>query len=177
MAVSLIVIVYLLCAIAANNIVAIFGQQALVYTAAILIPFDLTARDYLHTKWQNDGLMLKVKMTALIIGGSLLSYVTNPDIKLVAIASATSFLLAGAIDYLVYQILIKKPLYVKMNMSNIASSIVDSLIFPFIAFGAIVWSLSIAQAAIKILGGFVWAALLSYLIMKVKTNGKNRSTD
>jgi uncharacterized PurR-regulated membrane protein YhhQ (DUF165 family) len=46
-----------------------------------------------------------------------------------------------------------------MNGSNAVSSIVDSVVFPTIAFASVNWDLSLVQAASKFIGGIVWSVL------------------
>lgn len=156
------IVSYLMAVVAANALVSKFGQAALPYTAFVLIPFDLFARDVLHEEWKK-GSSLWVKMLGLIVAGSLLSYVTSFASARVSLASASAFLISGAVDSFVYWLLDKRPKYVKMNGSNFCSACSDSIIFPLIAFGAISPWLSVGQAASKFVGGFVWTLLFLLL--------------
>jgi hypothetical protein len=45
--------------------------------------------------------------------------------------------------------------------SNVAGAAVDSLIFPTLAFGALMPAIVLAQFAAKVAGGAVWAYLMS----------------
>lgn len=143
----------------ANLVVARLGQAALVATAFLLIPFDMAARDVLHERWQ--GRALWRRMAALVATGGAISYAVNADARGVAIASAVAFVLAGATDTLIYAVLHERKPIIKMNASNAASAVVDSLVFPLTAFGALDVALSSSQAALKFVGGAVWSLLLT----------------
>ena len=58
------------------------------------------------------------------------------------------------------QYLIRKPWLIKSNGSNLASSAVDSLAFPLIAFGAFMPMVVLGQFAAKVFGGAIWAWML-----------------
>lgn len=152
------VIAYLGAACAANAAVTLFGYAALPYTAAALIPFDLTARDVLHDRWRGDHLWLR--MAALVAAGSLLSWLFCNGSPAVCVASAAAFGIAGIVDACVYAALHATPRAVRMNASNLASSVADSLCFPLIAFGVLSPSLAAAQVCLKVLGGAAWTAAI-----------------
>ena len=143
--------------VTANLGVLVFGQKALPFTAFILIPFDMVVRDVLHDRWRRKN-RLWVNMAKLIVTGGLISFALEWEVYRIAIASCLGFLSAGYIDAMVYQRLIYKPRLVRMNCSNLASSIADSLVFPFIAFG---WEMSLwlsaTQAMSKFFGGAAWS--------------------
>lgn len=144
--------------IAANLIVNKFGQQGLLITATLLIPFDLTARDSLHMRWEHRG--LKTKMFFLIATGGILTYLIDRGSAQVAIASSSSFIISGVVDYIAFELLIKRSRALAMNVSNIVSGSLDSIVFPFIAFGAVSGSLSFQQAVLKGIGGLFWVWVL-----------------
>lgn len=149
---------YLLAAVAANLIVFIFGPTVLPITAFFLIPFDLCARDALQERWKGNN--LRQRMIALILAGSILTAIINVGAYRIALASFTAFAIAGCIDWLVYTLMSRRHRLAKMNGSNVASSIADSIIFPAIAFGIFSVSLSASQAASKIIGGVVWSFII-----------------
>lgn len=152
---------YLLAAVAANLSVAAFGQRALIVTALVLIPFDLTARDVLHERWR--GKRLALRMAALVGGGALLSAVFSRGAARVALASFSAFACAGATDAAVFARFRGRSFAVRAFASNAASAVVDSLIFPMIAFGSLDPSLSAWQAGTKIVGGGAFAFAASKL--------------
>lgn len=152
---------YLLAACAANTLVTIFGPLALPFTGFFLIPFDLTARDYLHERWQGNWLFMR--MAALVLSGSLLAWLFGGGSREVCIASGASFLLSGAADSIVYFLLKYRSIWVKMNASNLASSVVDSIAFPLIAFGGISLGIMSSQVILKVAGGLLWVWLFIYV--------------
>lgn len=153
------VILYLAAIVAANLSVAHFGPPAVIINAFLFIGLDLTARDKLHEKWQ--GRKLPVKMAALIATGSALSWALNRDAGIIAVASFVAFAAAGVVDTAVFQSLIRSRRMIKINGSNVAAALVDSLVFPTIAFGAIIPSLIIGQFIAKVGGGFVWSLIIA----------------
>jgi len=149
------IIGYLAAAVAANTLVSAYGPWALLITATVMIPLDLTTRDVLHEQWLDDHLW--PRMAALVVAGSVLSFLTAS--RAVCWASMAAFAAASVTDALVYQRLHHRTASVKMNMSNIAAALVDSTVFPFIAFGLINPALTFSQASLKILGGICWTIL------------------
>lgn len=150
---------YLLAIVLANLLVAQFGKISVLWVGFLFIGFDLTARDKLHEAWNGDRLI--VKMGLLIASGSILSWFINRNAGLIAIASFTAFGSAAIVDTLVYQLLHKQDYLLKVNGSNIVSAMVDSLVFPTIAFGGFLPSVTLGQFAVKVLGGMVWVWLIS----------------
>jgi hypothetical protein len=67
---------------------------------------------------------------------------------------------AGVTDTIVYQALHKRAWMVKVNGSNVASAMVDSIVFPTIAFGAFLPLIVLGQFAAKVGGGFMWAWII-----------------
>lgn len=149
---------YLVAIILANLSVAHFGPASTIVNAFLFIGLDLTSRDALHEAWHRKNLF--IKMLALIATGSILSYILNRDAGPIAIASFAAFGAAGIVDALVYQFLHNKPWMVKVNGSNVFSALVDSLVFPTIAFGAFMPLIVLGQFAAKVAGGFIWSAVL-----------------
>lgn len=148
---------YLTAIIAANLSIVYFGPAAAVWNALILISLDLTARDSLHEQWQ--GRALWPRMLGLIAAGSILSYWLNADARTIAIASFAAFSLAGISDAAIYQVLGERDRLVKMNGSNVVSSIVDTVAFVLLA-GLPLWVIP-GQIIAKILGGLVWSWILT----------------
>jgi hypothetical protein len=105
-------------------------------------------------------------MFVLIFSGSMISYLINKDAKQIAIASCASFFIAGSFDFIVYQVLKGHSRAFKMNASNIVSAIIDSLVFPWIAFKMIDPAFSLGQSSLKIFGGIFWTLVLDSLIKK-----------
>jgi hypothetical protein len=138
--------------VAANLIVVALGPWVMPFNGFFLIGLDLALRDWLHVRvraWQ---------MGALIAATGLLTYLLNPAAQFIAIASAVSFAVAAVADWLVF---LRMPgtWFQRSASSNAAGALVDSALFPLLAFG----SLSVAPALFlaKLAGGTAWAWLLS----------------
>lgn len=153
------VLLYLAAIVGANLIIATFGPSASIVTALLLIGLDLSLRDKLHDRWQEEG-ALWLKMGTLIAVGSLLSYLLNADTARIAIASCAAFGLAAAADALVYGRLIRHRFLVRANGSNVAGALLDSIVFPSLAFGALLPWIIAGQFAAKVVGGALWAFVL-----------------
>jgi len=154
---SILVFSYLAAIVAANNLVTYMGVNALLITAFFLIPFDLVARDQLQDSWQ--GKFLFVKMSALILSGSLIAYLLNKETENISKASAISFMIAGGIDFFIYSLLKSRHRLIKMNLSNVGSAICDSIVFQVLAFGSLSYSIAAQQSALKLFGGLFWSLL------------------
>lgn len=161
----MIIVAYLGAIVAANLLVAHFGQEALLVTATVLIPFDLTARDVLHERWSEAG-KLRLRMALLVLSGSAITAAMNIGAARVAIASAVAFAVAATVDAVVYSAAANRSRMFRMNASNAASATLDSVVFPLIAFGAIEPALSASQAMLKVAGGAAWAFLLGRVLSR-----------
>ena len=166
-----IVFLYLAAIVIANLSVTHFGKWALPFTAFILIPFDLVARDVLHERWASNSILgLYYRLGALICGGALLSFLINQDAKNVAIASCVTFFAVGLVNTLVYQALRSHVTRIaRMNISNAVAAFVDSALFPLIALGIFEYQLFFSQSGSKIVGGIVWAYIFVKGIEKWKS--------
>jgi len=147
-------IVYILSICLANLSVYKFGPSVTPVNPFLLIGLDFVIRDKLHEK------IGVIKMLVLVAAAGLFSFYINPASDMIAIASVCAFSAASLTDATVYQALIRKPWMIKSNGSNVASSAVDSLAFPIIAFGACMPLVVISQFAAKVFGGAVWSWLL-----------------
>lgn len=147
-------IIYISAICAANYSASAFGPAITPLNAFLLIGLDFVIRDKLH---ERIGI---ARMMALISVAGVISFSINPATDMIAIASVSAFALASITDTAVYQALIRKPWMVKANGSNVASSAVDSLAFPLIAFGAFMPMVVIGQFAAKVFGGAIWAWMM-----------------
>ncbi len=153
------VLTYLGAIVAANVLVAAFGPRMSIINAFVFIGFDITSRDKLHELWHGAG--LKRKMAALILAGSVLSWLADGAAGKIAFASFVSFMVSATLDTVVYSLLAKYTRSVRINGSNIISSAADSVIFPGLAFGfPLLWSIALAQFIAKLVGGFAWSWIL-----------------
>lgn len=151
---------YLAAIVAANLTISHYGPTASIFTAFALIGLDLTVRDALHERWTLEGRRLARAMGALILAGSTLTYVANAGARQIAVASAVAFAASLTVDALAFHRLRRYGRFEAWNGSNIVSALVDSAIFPTLAFGAILPDVMAGQVAAKIAGGLVWALVL-----------------
>ena len=151
------IILYLGAIVGANLIVTQFGPSASIVTAFLFIGLDLTSRDKLHQQWHGNGLLWK--MTALVAVGSALSYLLNADAAQIAIASTVAFSAAAIVDTIVYHVLRHRPQWQRVNGSNVPSALVDSILFPTIAFGVFMPVIVLGQFVAKVGGGFIWSMI------------------
>jgi hypothetical protein len=154
----LFVSIYVAAITAANLSVAAFGPAVTPINAFLLIGLDLSLRDKLHDRWA--GRQLWPRMLAMIVGAGVISYALNPATGTIALASVVAFTVAGLVDAIVYQGLLGRPYLVRANGSNSAGALVDSLVFPTIAFGGFLPAIVALQFAAKVAGGFVWSLAL-----------------
>lgn len=152
------VVMYLVAIVMANLLVAAFGTKMVIVNAFVLIGLDLTARDRLHDAWRGGHLWWK--MFLLIGAGSVLSYILNRDAGQIALASFVAFAAAGVIDAIIYHLLGRYPRWMRVNGSNVPSALVDSIVFPTVAFGGFLPWITLGQFAAKVAGGFVWSLVL-----------------
>lgn len=152
------VLMYLAAIVAANLTVAMWGPSMTVVNAFLFIGLDLTARDKLHDAWHGNGLVWK--MGALIATGSVLSWLLNQAAAQIALASFVAFAAASVVDTVAYHLLRHRVWWQRVNGSNVLSAAVDSVLFPTIAFGALLPVIVLGQFAAKVLGGAVWSWIL-----------------
>jgi hypothetical protein len=154
----ILVAVYLAAIVAANLLAAEFGPAITIWNAFFLIGLDLTTRDRLHDRW--DGRQLALRMAGLIAAGGLISWVINRDAGPIALASVVAFTLAATCDALVYYRFRERPWLERANASNVVGAAVDSVVFPWLAFGALLPWVTLGQFLAKVGGGFLWSLVL-----------------
>lgn len=144
------VVLYAAAIVAANLSAAAFGPAITPINAFFLIGLDLTLRDWLHVRvkpWQ---------MLIVIAASGAISYALNPATGTIAVASAIAFTGAALVDWLVFTR--AKGTWLRRSMkSNVAGAGVDSLLFPTLAFGAVMPLIVAGQFAAKVAGGALWA--------------------
>lgn len=145
----------------ANLLVATFGPSVTPINAFVLIGLDLALRDWLHLR------LKQVQMGALILATGCVTYLLNPAAGMIAVASAISFTVAAIADWSAFSTT-RGSWLKKANVSNLAGAAVDSLLFPTIAFGALLPKIVAMQFVAKVVGGALWAFIIS--------KGVNRGT-
>jgi uncharacterized PurR-regulated membrane protein YhhQ (DUF165 family) len=152
--------IYAAAMLLANLTVAAFGPSVTPINAFVLIGLDLVLRDWLH-------LRLKAwLMGALIAATGLLTYLLNPAAQSIAIASAVAFSVAALADWLTFKAT-HGSWFKRSCVSNTVGAAVDSLIFPTMAFGALMPEIVLLQFVAKTLGGAMWAYLLKPKVAEV----------
>lgn len=148
------ILIYAAAMTLANLSVTAFGPAISPVNAFVLIGLDLALRDWLHVRlkaWQ---------MLALIVASGALTYLLNPAAGKIAVASSAAFTAAALVDWATFARLRGSWLF-RANGSNVAGAAVDSLIFPTLAFGALLPHIVELQFVAKVAGGAAWAALLN----------------
>ena len=188
------VLAYLGAIVAANLLVTTFGPAVVIVNAFLFIGLDLTCRDKLHDAW--EGRDLWTRMLALIAAGGFISYLVNVDAGPIALASCVAFALASLADAATYWWLSRKVTtttkdeyvgysrtittrrfskFERVNGSNVVGAAVDSLVFPTLAFGALLPVIVLGQFVAKVAGGFVWFFILN-TITRAAANTAARRT-
>lgn len=146
--------VYATAVIAANLLVAQFGPSVTPINSFFLIGLDLALRNYLAFK------MNKVQMALMIVGTGCLSYLANPATGQIAIASGVAFTLAALADWATFNTVTGQ--WMKRNLAgNSIGALVDSIVFPTIAFGGLMPVIVAAQFIAKVAGGTAWGYLIN----------------
>ena len=159
MSLTIAILAYAAAMTAANLLIAHFGPWISPFNAFFLIGLDLALRDWLHVRlraWQ---------MGALIASTGLLTYALNPAAGMIAVASACAFSAAALVDWATFTRLRGSWLF-RANGSNVAGAAVDSIIFPTLAFGALMPHIVLLQFVAKVCGGAIWAALLARTVRR-----------
>ena len=139
--------------IAANLLVAQFGSSITPVNAFFLIGLDLALRNYLSLK------MNRYQMVAMILGTGALSYAINPATGMIAIASGVAFTAAALADWATFNTVTGN--WMKRNFAgNSVGALIDSVIFPTIAFGSLMPIIVLTQFAAKVAGGAMWGYLI-----------------
>ena len=142
--------VYAMAMTLANLSIAEFGRVAIPINAFLLIGLDLALRDWLHVRikaWQ---------MAALIAFSGALTFALNPAAGHIAIASACAFMAAALADWAVFARMRGSGM-ARANGSNVAGALVDSIVFPAMAFGGLDPLIVAQMFAAKVAGGAMWA--------------------
>jgi hypothetical protein len=143
----------------ANLSIAQWGPWVSPINAFLFIGLDFALRDLIHERLKTH------QMGLLIAATGLLTYVLNPAAGIIAIASAVSFTGASVVDWGVFT-KASGTWFKRSTKSNVAGAAVDSLLFPTIAFGALMPQIVLAQFLAKVAGGVAWGFLINKLLVK-----------
>jgi hypothetical protein len=159
--------IYIAAMVTANLLVWWLGPWFSPINAFVLIGLDLTMRDVMHER------LTRVQLAAVVIVGGFLTWALNPAARMIAIASASAFILAALADWFTYSLLQGKPWLVRANGSNVVGAAVDSIIFPTLAFGVFLPAIIALQFAAKVAGGAIWSLVMRPLIYKPLKSADN----
>ena len=157
------VALYLAAIAAANLLAAQLGPNVTVATAFLLIGFDFSCRDYLQARW--EGRTLWLRMLVLIAAGGLISWFLNRDAAQIAVASTVAFVLSSSVDAVVFALIGKRVgRLLRWNGTNLVGAGIDSVLFPTLAFGALLPAVVIGQYVAKVAGGLLWSVVLIHAL-------------
>lgn len=155
---------YLTAIVAANLALAsqIFGPATLYINSFLFIGFDLICRDLLHDRWSGRTGLGGYRMVALILAGGVITSLLNQQASKIALASVLAFVCTGTADTLVYAIgcAIGQARFNRITISNIFGAILDSLIFPFVAYHTVDPQVTTAMIIAKVSGGIFWCVVM-----------------
>ena len=153
------ILIYAAAMTAANLSIAHFGPWVSPINAFLLIGLDLALRDWLHVR-------LKAWQMLVLIGATgALTYALNNAAGMISIASSVAFTSAALVDWATFARLRGSWLY-RANRSNVAGAAVDSVLFPTLAFGALIPHIVALQFVAKVAGGAIWSVLLERTLQR-----------
>ena len=150
---------YLIAVVLANLGVYYLGPRWVPVIGFVAIGFDLTCRDLIHEAWH--GRRLALRMGLLIGAGSALTVLIHPQAGRVAWASLLAFGLSAVADSAIFEMLFHRARLVRINGSNVGGAMVDSVVFPTVAFGMFMPWIVAGQFLAKVAGGFLWSLVLT----------------
>jgi hypothetical protein len=148
----------------ANLLTAAYGPDWSIICAFALIGPTLLLRDVLHDRWRTGRAW---KMGALIATGGALAYLASPDAGTIGMASCVAFALAETADGVVYHLARFWPWAERASASNLVGAAVDSVVFPYLAFGGLLWSVTVGQFGAKVAGAAILVLLVERRRRKV----------
>jgi uncharacterized PurR-regulated membrane protein YhhQ (DUF165 family) len=158
MARAFLVLAWLAAITSANLITAHYGPNASVLVAFVFVGFTLVIRDRLHDLWTERR---AAKMAALIATGAALAYIASPAAGVIGLASGAAFAAAELVDSIAYHAVRRWDWFRRSNFSNLFGAAVDSIVFPTIAFGSVMWSITAGQFGAKVAGALIVTFLLT----------------
>ena len=139
--------------ISANLLVLRFGPPVIPLVAFFLIGLDLALRNWLNLR------MRPLAMGILILATGVVTYLVNPAARSIAIASAVAFTAAALADWATFRAVSGS--WIRRNVAGATvGAAVDSILFPTLAFGALLPALVVAQFVAKVAGAALWGWLI-----------------
>ena len=173
-------IAYMISILLGNLFVVWFGlikAFGLVFPAgALWIGLTFSARDFVQREWGDFKVWWFMGISTLIT--AMLSLVLPNHLPVsattVALASATAFIIAEAIDWLVYTVF-KLDIIYRISVSNLVSTPIDSIIFVGMVFGnfSFMQPPVYGQAIVKYLSGLL---VIPIILWSRKNNEQSLST-
>ena len=154
MTTRLAICIYIAGLVLANLLVGRFGPAITPISAFLFIGLDLSLRDWLHVRlrpWQ---------MGLLILAAGLVTFALDRSATRIAAASSVSFAVAALADWSIF-CRVRGPWLRKSLSSNVAGDLVDSALFPCLAFGAFLPLIILGQFAAKLAGSAFWSLLIN----------------
>jgi hypothetical protein len=146
----LLVGIYLIAVAVTTGISGSFGPLASVIDSLPGIGLVIAIRNRLQDYWYPKRMILMLPVIAL---GGVASVSVNLVHPLVAAASFSAFLAANLVATFLY----RADSRLRLVLGIVCFAIVDSFIFPAVAFDRFTWWVVAGQIAAKILGGFAWS--------------------
>ena len=107
-------------------------------------------------------------MGLLIFCSGAISCALDQSSGSIAVASVVAFAFSNSFNAILYYLLGNRPYLIKSNVSNILGAIIDSVVFPTIAFGALLPEIVMLQFFAKMFGGFLWSLILNRKLAREK---------
>jgi len=145
---SLLIVAYVLAVTVTTAISGALGPLASVIDS-VGIGLVIVVRNELHDCWGKDAWRWLPVLILMGTAGSLAANAAHPR---VALASGVAFLMANVAASLLWTR--------SRTLAVIAFAVVDSFVFPPVAFGAFVWWVVGGQIAAKIAGAAAWTLVL-----------------
>jgi hypothetical protein len=159
--VALLVTAFLAAIVIANIALTHLGPSWIMPIAFLLIGLDFITRDRLADFW---GTTRFAKMLGLILVGGALSWWFNRHSIQIAEASTISFIVAEVAEAIIYHLLRHQRWVERAPRAAVVAAIVDSVVFPTLAFGSFVFVTSFGQFCAKVAGALVWSWVVLYLV-------------
>jgi uncharacterized PurR-regulated membrane protein YhhQ (DUF165 family) len=150
------ILIYIVALTLANLSVAAFGPVVTPINAFVLIGLDLALRNWLAMRVSRGS------MLAVIAGAGAASYLLNPASGQIAVASVVAFTASALVDWLTFSTI--RGQWLRKSFGGVAAgALVDSLVFPTLAFGALLPGIVAAQFVAKVAGGWLWSLVIASL--------------